>query len=187
MQVSKDRRKSIKKLTNLELEFVSEKIFSDFNVNLNELIENEQILIKIQEKYKAQVFLINKSDLEFIQNLPISEIKHFGVLIAHFFKETFSYHFEFLDLIAPLTNRKIVVDSKGEQTTLYGRNPTKRMLKRSHFDFKSGNLLIILNNLEEILGIGRGIVNKNKLNKTDERKVIIKNINDKGWYLRKGN
>ena len=187
MQVSKDGRKSIKKLTKLEYEFISEKILHDFNVNFDELIRNEHILIKIQEKYKAQVYLVEKSDLEFIRDLPISEIKHFGILIASFFRETFSYNFEFLDLIAPLTKRKIIVNSKGEQTTLYGRNPTKKMLKKSYFDFKSGDTLIILNTIEEILGLGRSIVNKKKLNTMDERKVIIKNINDKGWYLRKGN
>ena len=186
MQVKKDGRKLIKKLTTLEYECLKEKILKDFNADLDEMIDRNHIIAKISEKYRENIFLVRKSDLNFFQNLPITELIYFGILIGHFLKEDFFYHFEFLDIIAPFTERKIIVDSKGEQTTLYGRNPTKKMLKKSNYIFKKGNKLIILNEFEEVLGLGKSLIDYKMIGRLDNKKVIIKNINDKGWYLRKG-
>ena len=135
---------------------------------------------------KKYIFLLKKSALNFVQNLPINEVEYFGIIIGHFLKEDFYYHFEFLDVIAPFTERKIIVDLKGEQTILYGRNSTKKMLKKSNFIFESGNLLIILNKFEEVLGLGKSLFDYKIIGSLDNKKVIIKNMNDKGWYLRKG-
>lgn len=187
MQVKKNGRKTIEKISKTKFEIISNILLKDFNVNLNDILNDNQILVNIYEKNKTEIYLIKESDLNFIKSLPINEIKHYGELMGYFFNQEFFYLFEFLDKIGPKTNNKLIVDSKGEQTTLYGRNITKRMLKKSFSKLKIDKLMILINESEEVIGLGKCLTTDKKLKSLDDKKVIIKNKMDKGWYLRKGN
>jgi len=112
---------------------------------------------------------------------------HFGSLIGTINKNSqFIYHFDSLDLIINITPQRIFVDEKGEQTTLYGRNLTKKMIENIISPIRADQKIIINNKHNDILGLGKFLMNQSKFEKAGKNQVVIKNLMDKGWYLRKG-
>ena len=165
---------------------ISNQLKLDFNLKLDDIIEDKEMFI-IENPEKKNVYIIESSKSKLINSLPSREIKHFGILIGTIRKEhQFDYHFELLDFVKKLTIEKTLVDSKGEQTTLYGRNITKKMIKKVFSKIKSGKKTLIINKYEDVLGLGKFLLNQENFDKIEDKKVVLKNIIDKGWFLRKG-
>ncbi|MHA1783683.1 MAG: hypothetical protein ACTSVY_08500 [Candidatus Helarchaeota archaeon] len=178
--------KLIDKISELDYDLLLKRLHKDFRVNLADIIEKKDLFIK-QKNLEKDIFLLNDLNHKLIKDLPEREIEYLGILLASILKNgKISYHFEILNLIAEKTIRKIIVNSKGEQTTLYGKNITKKMLQSSFFEFKKGQKVLVLNKYREVLGLGTSLFNYKDLKNLHEKKVIFKNMIDKGWYLRKG-
>ncbi|MFC1723192.1 hypothetical protein ACFL0V_03560 [Nanoarchaeota archaeon] len=78
-----------------------------------------------------------------------------------------------LDLISPLTDRKVVIDDKAEWLFLCGRDIFQESIIQN--PVKSG-LALITNLQGEILGYGK---------MSSERGIAIENLLDRGDYLRR--
>ena len=186
MQNEKNKGNTIEIINKSDKKIISNQLMLDFNLKSEDIIENKEI-IALNYINNKDIFLISPSKLKLIKFLPSKEIKHFSILIGNINKKKqFNYQFETLELIKNFTNKKILVDSKGEQTTLYGRNVTKKMIKKSFSPLKSGKKNIIINEYDEVLGLGKSLINQNQFDETEEKKIVIKVLLDKGWYLRKG-
>ncbi|NOZ76975.1 MAG: hypothetical protein GXO65_04720 [Euryarchaeota archaeon] len=77
-------------------------------------------------------------------------------------------------IIAPHTDRKVVVNRKAEQLVLYGRDVLHKSVLHLPKNLKPGHRCLIVDEEDEVLGLGR------------MEKDCIRNIMDRGWYLRKG-
>lgn len=80
--------------------------------------------------------------------------------------------------------RGVVVSEKGEQLFLYGRDILEESIIKVGSLVQIGSKVIVFNKFYEPLGLGMIIKFSDKL--TEQPKTIIKNILDRGWYLRKG-
>ncbi|WP_456471820.1 NIP7 pre-PUA domain-containing protein [Methanocaldococcus sp.] len=87
------------------------------------------------------------------------------------FKRKFRLSLEGFSLIADkIVDNYCIVNEKGETLFLYGRD----IFKKSILEIKGSGRLAVFNKNREFLGIG--------IKEGD----IIKNVKDKGWYLREG-
>ena len=89
-------------------------------------------------------------------------------------------------LCSPHTNQKVVVSDKGEQAVLYGRDIQRSFVRKFPLLIVRSQKVIITNDLGEVLALGSALVSGEEFNGAPENSLIVKNIIDRGWYLRKG-
>jgi len=84
------------------------------------------------------------------------------------------------------TNFKLLhLNGNGEKSFLYGNNILKKMVRKSPNNLKKEDFLLILNNFDEIIGLGISRVNNEILSNLKPSDVFAINIEDKGQYLRR--
>ncbi|GAH74587.1 unnamed protein product, partial [marine sediment metagenome] len=84
------------------------------------------------------------------------------------------------------TEFKLVhLNENGEKSFLYGNSILKKMVRKSPNTLKKEDFLLILNNIDEIIGLGISRVNNEILLNLKPSDVFAINIKDKGEYLRR--
>lgn len=109
-----------------------------------------------------------------------------GVHFGDIAKNKFKISLEGITLISEYIEEKTILSSSGEKKVLYGRNLTKNDLSALPTQIQKNDMSILVNNEGEVLALGKYLVNKEELENLKRNQIIIKNIMDKGWYLRKG-
>ena len=92
-----------------------------------------------------------------------------GLFIGEINNRRFFPSLEGATLMAPHTKKKIIVNKKAEQLVLYGRDVLLKSVLDSPGGLRDGDKYLIVNERDELLGIGR-IEND-----------VIKNLMDRGW------
>jgi 60S ribosome subunit biogenesis protein NIP7 len=161
----------------------NEEIKSVKNILINYIgknIENFKFenLYVLEDKEKYEVIYANREVLECLKNLK--NIYGAGISFGSFeikrsgneYKIKFSISLEGMSFISnDVIKNYVVVNKKGETLFLYGRD----VFKSSILEINGGGKVAVFNKNKELLGVGN-------YGGGD----IIKNIIDKGWYLRKG-
>ena len=136
-------------------------------------------LYVLEDKDEYMAIYANKEVLETLKNFD-RNIYGAGILFGNFEikhgnnenKIKFSISLEGMSLISKdITKNYVIVNKKGETLFLYGRD----VFKSSILEINGGGKVAVFNKNKELLGVGN-------YGGGD----IIKNIIDKGWYLRKG-
>ncbi|WP_292460892.1 PUA domain-containing protein [Methanothermococcus sp.] len=162
----------------------SEEVKSVKNILINYIgknIENFKFenLYVLEDKENYEVMYANKEVFETLKNFD-RNIYGAGILFGNFEikrsnnenKIKFSISLEGMSLISKdIIKNYVVVTKKGETLFLYGRD----VFKSSILEINGGGKIAVFNKNKELLGVGN-------YGGGD----IIKNIIDKGWYLRKG-
>ena len=81
--------------------------------------------------------------------------------------------------------RFIKVNKEGEKAILYGNQIEKRMILDSSSNLKKNSLILIFNQLNELIALGNVVVELENFEIFNERDILIKNLVDKGYYLRR--
>jgi len=126
-------------------------------------------VILIGEAERREVFITTKEVYKTLKKIN-KEPYTVGVIIGEFRRNKF---FPNLEGAKFAKYKKIYVNDKAEQLVLYGRDVFPNSIIKGE-KLKPKEKCIIVNKKGEILAIGK--VEKDK----------IKNIIDRGWYLRKG-
>ena len=81
--------------------------------------------------------------------------------------------------------KKVTVNESGERSVLYGNDLSYKMVLSLPPNFKTGDEVLIVNKQDEILGLGTLNLNKEDILLLNSKANVVKNIIDKGYYLRK--
>ncbi len=127
-------------------------------------------LVVLEDKNNTSIYYGTDEVISNLKNFK--NINSIGMSFGIFEKGKFKLTLEGMDLIGKnIVKNYAVVNDKGETLFLYGRD----ILKSSIIKINGGGIIGIFNKRKEFLGIGSyGGGN------------VIKNIIDKGWYLRSG-
>ncbi len=149
---------------------IIKKFEKEFGINLNEIFKEELFLISSGRK---EIFVLDKELYKIYKRIN-REIYCLGLFIGEIRGRNFHLSLELASIIEPYTRNKIIVNDKAEQLFLYGRDIFKESIIKEYKKFKLGERCLVLNRRREVLGIGR------------YEEKIVKNLIDRGWYLRKG-
>lgn len=152
----------------------------------SKILENEKILIS-QNRGK-KVFLVSKEVYQQFLHVKKNEIPYFiGVNIGKIEKnKRFKLSVEGIHEVGKHTKKKVIVSDKGEQFVLYGHSILKKSVLRIPKNLKKGSNVIIVNVYGDPIGLGRLHVNSEKIHQLKDEDLIVINVLDMGWYLRKG-
>ncbi len=145
----------------------------EFEVDIEQVFRDKTILVG--EGKRKEVFITNKAtnkQLNYMQRMPYFA----GLYIGDIKGKKFLLGLEGANIISKYSNKKVVVDQKTEQLVLYGRDIFSKSARHLYKEADVGDRILIVNENNECLGIG--VLNKGE--------VLVKNIMDRGWYLRKG-
>lgn len=174
-------------LTNEEIKSVKNVLINYMGKNIENFKFDNLYVLKDKENHSA--IYANKEILEYLKYFKniygagISfgnfEVKYSGHENKNKSKNCktknkikFSISLEGMSLISKdIAKNYVVVNKKGETLFLYGRD----IFKSSILEINGGGKVAVFNKNKELLGIG-----------SYGGGDIIKNIIDKGWYLRKG-
>ncbi len=142
----------------------------EFGIDLRRIFPEKIFLISSGRK---EIFMVDDFVYK-IYNKINREIYSIGLYIGEIRGKYFLISLELASIIEPFTNNKIVVNEKAEQLFLYGRDIFKESIVKEYKRFKLGERCLVLNKRHEVLGIGK------------YERNIVKNLMDRGWYLRRG-
>ncbi|MHA1238832.1 MAG: hypothetical protein ACTSSJ_06315 [Candidatus Odinarchaeia archaeon] len=108
-----------------------------------------------------------------------------GVYLARYFKNHYELSLESLRFIAPLTDKKVWVSEEGERFFLYGKDIFKRSVTKISPTACAGDKVIVLNSKCEALGLGVLRIKPESFRDTKDNTIVVDNITDLGWYIRK--
>jgi 60S ribosome subunit biogenesis protein NIP7 len=145
-------------------------MISDFIRNFTD--KNIGNITKIRNKY----YLADKELVELKQKIK-AEPESIGLFLGEDAKEGFKPSPALIDEIAKISSRKVFVNDKGEWLFLCGRDLFGKSIVKANVN---DGLVLVQSMKDENLGYGKVIGDiKNK------ERIVIKNLLDKGDYLRR--
>lgn len=147
-----------------------ERMNEEFGVNIDEIIGDKTLLMSLEGR--CEIFATTPQVVQVLEGLGRNPYS-VGLYIGEIKGGRFFLGLEGASLIAPHTTKRVIVNENAEQLFLYGRD----VFYNSIVDFsacKRGDRCLIVNTKSELLGIGK------------VEKDMVKNLMDRGWYLRKG-
>jgi ribosome biogenesis protein Nip4 len=141
------------------------KIFTD-----KEIYPQDE-LVKQGREYYLQKQHIQKTAKNIQENLI-----HAGLFLGEIKSNQFTVSLHLLELIAPHTDKKIILDEKTAWLFACNRDVFTKQVQNNK-EIQQGSFVIVLNEQNEVLGLAK----KEK----DKTETIYKNILDIGSYLRK--
>jgi 60S ribosome subunit biogenesis protein NIP7 len=129
-------------------------------------------IIKIRNRY----YLADKELVELKQKIKL-EPEAIGLFLGEEIKNDFKPSPALIDEIAKISTRKIFVNEKGEWLFLCGRDLFGKSVIKANTNY---GLVLVQSMRDENLGYGKFIGNIN-----DKERIVIKNLLDKGDYLRR--
>lgn len=136
---------------------------------------------------RAEVFLVPYTVMEVFTKTQGKRNPYcLGLYIGDLVEEKFLPSIEGATLCAPYTTRKVKVSYKGEQAALYGRHVKLALITDFPSTTRKGEKVLVTNTLGETIAIGKALVDGKEFPTLPRERVVVENILDRGWYLRKG-
>jgi ribosome biogenesis protein Nip4 len=170
--------------------------FNAVSLELSPILEDIKNLLYIlinnsttQKDYPSIYLITDEQQKLFNENNIINRIYAAGLYFGFLKKGIFYFSIEGVEY---LYKNGIFTDFKqlhltkgGEKAFLYGNNILKKMVRKSPTNLKEKDFLLILNEINEFVGLGISRVNNETISKVKPNDVYAINISDKGLYLRR--
>jgi len=142
------------------------------------------------EKDYPSIYLITDKLQKILNNVNfLNRIYDAGLYFGFIKRGEFYFSIEGVEYLYKsgiFTKFKLVhLNANGEKSFLYGNSILKKMVRKSPNALEKEDFLLILNNFDEIIGLGISRVNNEILSNLKPSDVFAINIKDKGVYLRR--
>ncbi len=102
--------------------------------------------------------------------------RHIGVFLGEEIENKFHPSIELIEILSKMSNKKIFINDKSEWIFLNGKDILGKAITKANV---TNGLVFVQNKKDENLGYGKFILD---IKRKDE--VVVKNILDRGHYLR---
>ncbi len=161
-------------------------ISSNDNINnLQYLKNNENVKVKLIKRSDFEVYLCsNTQQKEFaIKFQPICS----GIIMGKVVNKKFLPNINFAEMVVKynfdLNYPYIILDNTGTNLATYGRDIMGNSIISYFKDIRENQILIMLNQKKEVIGIGQSRFNSELITQFD--KITVDNIQDIGTYYLK--
>ena len=170
--------------------------FNAVSLELSPILEDIKNLLYIlinnsttQKDYPSIYLITDEQQKLFNENNIINRIYAAGLYFGFLKKGIFYFSIEGVEYLYKygiFTDfKQLHLTKGGEKAFLYGNNVLKKMVRKSPTNLKEKDFLIILNEINEFVGLGISRVNNETISKVKPNDVYAINISDKGLYLRR--
>jgi len=180
--------KTEKKIITDSLFRISTQIISVLNNSDNEffILFNK---LSLNSKFPS-IFLVSNNLIEMINRFDSElSINSMGVYFGFIKKNQFLLSLEGAEFLNKLNafpeKHHIIVNNEGEKSILYGNHIITKFLHNTPKLLEKNAFVLILNESNELISIGYSQVDFDLICKLKPKDIIVKNLKDKGYYLRK--
>ena len=170
-----------------ELTLIARAYLEKFGIDLKDVFRANKVIVSKNDRMEA--FLVSKDVFKAYEVVKRTREPYFlGLYLGYFKGSSFMPSAEGITCFSDrLPSRKrVVVSEKAEQLFLYGRDVLKGSIVYIERNLRRGEYVAIVNERNEVLGIGKLAVDAELIDRLDAQEVVIENVFDKGWYLRRG-
>ncbi len=185
----------VRNLSRTELSIINNFLIKNWNITLRNLLveqlHSKNVYAYIYEGYFNEIYAINEDAKKIIDEI-LEKKKHpyaLGFHVGRIRKNKFIPSLELGYAAVAKTNVYVIVNDRGEKNFLYGKDIFTESVIDIGTTIREKQIVLVLNDRHEYTGIGRalGVITKRRDKiLAPRRKVIVKNIIDLGWYLRRG-
>jgi len=166
------------------LEGKSDKVLIENNNLKNRNKDTSKDKLKLMDNYCNIYLCSNREQKEMaIKMQPL----HTGIMIGQIKNKKFIPNLNFAEIIvkynSTLNYPYVILENKGANLVLYGRDIMGKSILEFNNQIKENQILIILNQKKEVIGIGRSRYNNKLIDQTD--KITVDNIQDIGTHYLK--
>ncbi len=166
-------------------------LVKDHLVHTFGLTNFEELLIPfkifIVEGYWKELLLITDQMVKIFDDFKSYRKPYFmGIYFGDIKENHFKISLEGITFISEYVKEKTILTDFGEQRVLYGRDLTKQDVLSIPAQIKKNDFSIVINEKKEVLALGKYLFDEEDIHLLEKDGIILKNIIDKGWYLRKG-
>ena len=158
------------------------------------LIENNNLKNRNRDTFKDKLKLMdNNCNIYLCSNKEQKEMVikmqplHTGIMIGQIKNKKFIPNLNFAEIIvkynSTLNYPYVILENKGSNLVLYGRDVMGKSVLEFNNQIKENQILLILNQKKEVIGIGRSRYNNKLIVQTD--KITVDNIQDIGTHYLK--
>ncbi len=182
-----------RKINEIEKQIILTSI-SNISTELPRIIENlkkffyvslEKSITRIKS---PKIFFISKEQDKILQSLYPDNIFSTGLYFGFIKKGKFYLSLEGAEFLYKnnrvSTIKRLQVSDAAEKSILYGKNILKNMITELPPNLKNNDFLLIFNNINELIAIGRSYIDKDSFQNLKPSELVAFNLNDKGYYLR---
>lgn len=133
---------------------------------------------------KIEIFLVDGdvySQFKSIKRNPYS----LGFFLGTLKGENFIPSLQILHNVSIPDKARVVVNPKGEKAFIYGKDIISKDVVWILEDVVQGDMVVVCNEDNEPLGFAEALTDSRIMKKLG-REQVLKNINDIGWYIRRG-
>ena len=172
-----------------ELNIIFSHLASSFGLQRSCIPEDWRILVVRNSRREA--YAVSKSVYSLFDQIRSKRMPYsLGLFIGILRKRGggFDVSLEFLSWLRQrgFVERAITLTDEGEQHALYGRDVLKSSIASFPQDLDRGDMLPLVNGRGEVLALGKALCDNSGMQEAEPRQRVVKNMRDKGWYLRRG-
>ncbi|NVM56404.1 MAG: hypothetical protein HWN66_22085 [Candidatus Helarchaeota archaeon] len=174
------------KITPGEYKLVKDQLVNSFKLQKFETIIAPFEIILAVGKWKEVLLVTDQLSRVFQEFKDYRNPYAMGIHFGDITRNKFRISLEGITLIAKHVEEKTILTDSGEKKVLYRRDLTKEDLQYIPPSIQKNDLSILTNENGEVLALGKYLINLDEIKTSSRNRKIVKNIIDKGWYLRKG-
>jgi ribosome biogenesis protein Nip4 len=169
-----------------EYDIIKNQISTAFDYeDFDKLIANFDLIIVVGN-WKEVLLVPNQLTRIFQEFKKYRNPYFMGIYFGDLKRERFRISLEGITLLSDSVKEKTILTEAGERKILYGRDLSKQDLSYIPSNIQKNNFSILINENQEVLALGKYLFNKGEIETVENKRIILKNVKDKGWYLRKG-
>jgi 60S ribosome subunit biogenesis protein NIP7 len=169
-----------------ELALVKDQLKSSLKFETFEKIIMPFRIIIAEGEWKEVLLISEAMHKVFLKFKDFRQPYFMGIHLGDIKKNNFKISLEGITFIADHIKEKTILSISGEKRVLYGRDLSKDHLAFIPAGIQEKDKSILINEMGEVLALGKYLINRDQIEKSKGNQVVLKNIMDKGWYLRKG-
>ena len=184
--------KNFRALKNNEFEFIQATLIQ-ISPKIVSYFQERRSLLYVSlfgNRDESLIYLITDEVKKVLKGFQqIVEIVSAGIYLGFIARRKFYLSLEGVELLLKekLIPEQIIVqvNKEGEKAILYGNPIEKKMILDLDSNLKKDTFILIFNKLNELIALGNVEVEIENLESFNEKDILIKNLVDKGYYLRR--
>ena len=169
-----------------ELNLIKDQLKSALHFEEFDTVINPFKIIIAEGEWKEVLLISEEMHKTFLEFKEFRKPYFMGNHLGDIKKNIFKISLEGITLISDYVKEKTVLSISGEKKVLYGRDLSKDNLASIPARIQENDKSILINKNGEVLALGKYLISREQIEKSKGNQVVLKNIMDKGWYLRKG-
>ncbi len=170
----------------IEWKEIVDQIDSDFGDGATKRIIDELVPVSMDRGKSKSFYLIPAQWTRILDmDLSMFELKSLGIWLGEIVKDRFRLSIAVINRLSEITESVVVVSDKGAQSFTYGRSIIRESVLEVDYNLERGQRVVVLTQDGRCVGLGVLSVDAHKINRLAKDRLVVKNVIDIGWYIRR--